>query len=117
MSSIHVKKNDTVIVLAGSPIERDASGRLVPKRGRVIGVRPREGKILVEGFKRVKKHLRPNQRRGIGGGIMERESYSDISNVMVVCPACSRPTRVKWEMAADGRKTRLCRRCGGNIDQ
>jgi len=116
MASVHVKKNDTVIVLAGSPIERDSSGRLVPKRGRVIEVRPKERKVLVEGFKMVKKHMRPDQRRGIAGGILERESPIDISNVMVVCPACNRPTRVKWDVAGD-KKTRLCKRCGGNIDQ
>lgn len=116
MAGVHVKKNDTVIVLTGSPIERDTSGRLVPKRGRVIEVRPREGKVLVKGFKMVKKHLRPDKRRGISGGILERESYIPISNVMVVCPACNRPTRIKWDVAGD-RKTRLCRRCGGNIDR
>ncbi len=116
MAGIHVKKNDTVIVLTASPMERDASGRLVRKRGRVIEVRPREGKVLIEGFKVVKRHLRPDPRRGISGGIMERESYIDISNVMVVCPACNRPTRIKWDVAG-GRKTRLCKKCGGNIDQ
>jgi large subunit ribosomal protein L24 len=117
MSSVHVKKNDTVVVLVASPIERDASGRIVPKRGRVIDVRPREGKVLVEGFKKVKRHLRADRRRGIGGGIVERESYIDISNVMVVCPACQRPARVRWQVAADGRKSRVCHHCGGNIDQ
>jgi len=116
MSSVHVKKNDTVIVLANSPIERDSAGRLVPKRGRVIEVKHRERKVLVEGFKMVKKHMRPDQRRGIAGGILERESYINISNVMVVCPACNRPTRVKWDVAGE-KKNRLCKRCGGNIDQ
>jgi large subunit ribosomal protein L24 len=116
MAGVHVKKNDTVIVLTGSPIEREPSGRLAPKRGRVIEVRPKEGKVLVEGFKMVKRHMRPNRPRGVAGGIMERESYIDISNIMVVCPACNRPTRIKWDAAGD-KKTRLCQRCGGNIDQ
>lgn len=114
MAGIHVKKNDTVIVLAGSPIERESSGRLVPKRGRVIEVRPKDGKVLVEGFKKVKRHMR--KQRDIAGGILERESAIDISNIMVVCPACNRPTRIKWDAAGD-KKTRLCKRCGGNIDQ
>jgi large subunit ribosomal protein L24 len=118
MSSVHVKKNDTVVLLVGDRrFERESSGRSVLRRGRVLEVRSRDGKVLVEGFKMVKKHMRPDQRRGIAGGIIERESYIDISKVQVVCPACRRPTRVKWEVAVDGRKTRLCKRCHGNIDQ
>mgnify|MGYP000002905251 FL=1 len=114
----HVKKNDTVVVLAGSNIkERDPSGRIVLKRARVLEVKPREGKVLVEGMRIVKRHVRPNPRRGIAGGIVEREAYIDISNVMVVCPACNRPTRIRREVGADGRKVRICKRCGGVVDK
>lgn len=116
MSGVHVRKNDTVILLTGSPMERDASGRLVPRRGRVIEVKQRQGKVLVEGFKMIKRHMRHDPRRGVAGGVLERESYIDISNVMVVCPACNRPTRIKWSAVGE-RKTRLCKKCGGNIDQ
>jgi large subunit ribosomal protein L24 len=116
MSSVHVKKNDTVVLLTNSPMERNAAGKLVPKRGRVIEVKPHVGQVLVEGFRVMKKHMRHDQRRGVAGGVLERESYIDISNVMVVCPACNRPTRVKWDTAGE-TKNRLCKKCGGNIDQ
>lgn len=118
MASGHVKKNDTVVVLAGSNTkEREASGRITLKRARVLEVKPREGKVLVEGMRKIKRHVRPNTRRGIGGGIIEREAYIDISNVMVVCPACLRPTRIRREVGVDGRKTRICKKCGGIIDK
>ena len=118
MGSGNIKKNDTVVVFSGSRVtERDTGGRLRPKRGRVIEVQPSRGKVLVEGFKMVKRHLKANQKRGIRGGIIERESYIDISNVMVICPACDQPTRVAHEMTADGRRTRICKRCGGSIDK
>ena len=118
MGGVNIKKNDTVVVSSGSRItERDTGGRLRPKRGRVIEVQPRQGKVLIEGFKMVKRHLKANQKRGIRGGIIERESYIDISNVMVVCPACDRPARVSHETTADGRRARICKRCGGSIDK
>jgi large subunit ribosomal protein L24 len=118
MAGVHVKKNDTVIVLAGTAVmDRESSGRIVHKRARVIEVKPREGKVLVEGIKKVKRHMRANRQRGLGGGIVERESAIDISNVMVVCPDCGRPTRIRREVGADGRKTRICKRCGGLVDK
>jgi large subunit ribosomal protein L24 len=118
MASVHVKKNDTVIILAGRGVlERESSGRIVHKRARVIEVKPAEGKVLVEGIKKVKRHMKANTRRGIGGGIVERESPIDISNVMVVCPACGRPARIRREVGVDGRKTRICKRCGGLVDK
>ncbi|MCS6884554.1 MAG: 50S ribosomal protein L24 [Acidobacteriota bacterium] len=80
----HVKKNDRVVILAGS--DRG-------KQGRVIDVLPREGKVLVEGIALVKHHQRPNSARGITGGIVEKESYIDASNVMVISPVTGKPER------------------------
>ncbi|MBI4468049.1 MAG: 50S ribosomal protein L24 [Acidobacteria bacterium] len=118
MAGVNIKKNDTVVVIAGSKVvERDSGGRLRAKRGRVIEVQPRSGKVLVEGFRMVKRHMKANQKRQVRSGIIEREAYIDVSNVMVVCPACDRPTRVAHETTAEGRRTRICKRCGGLIDK
>lgn len=118
MAGVNIKKNDTVVVFSGSKItERDSGGRLRPKRGRVLEVQPSRGKVLVEGFKIVKRHMKANQKRNMRSGIIERESYIDVSNVMVVCPACDRPTRVAHDQTAEGGRARICKRCGGSIDK
>lgn len=80
----HVKKNDRVVVLAGSD---------KGKQSRVIDVKAREGKVLVEGVAMVKTHQKPNPTRGIQGGIVEKEAYIDASNVMVISPATGKPER------------------------
>ncbi|MBI4160858.1 MAG: 50S ribosomal protein L24, partial [Acidobacteria bacterium] len=73
----HVRKEDTVLVIAG----KDRG-----KRGRVLRVVPREGKAYVEGVHFVKRHTRPNPAKNIKGGIVEREAPIHLSNLKVVCP-------------------------------
>src|ERR687883_1880009 len=92
-----VRKGDQVIVMAG----RDKG-----KRGRVLEVRPREGKVRVEGVAVVKRHQRANPAMNRGGGIIDKEALIDISNVQLVDPADGKPTRVRYEVASDGAKTR-----------
>lgn len=98
MKRVKVKKGDTVIVMAG----RDKG-----KRGRVLEVSPRTGKVRVEGVAVVKRHQRPNPQMGRGGGIIEKEALINISNVQLIDPASGKPTRVRYEIAADGVKTRV----------
>jgi large subunit ribosomal protein L24 len=93
-----VKKGDQVVVMAG----KDRG-----KRGRVLEVRPREGKVRVEGVAMIKRHQRPNPAQNRGGGIIDREALIDISNVQLIDPANGKPTRVRYEVAADGAKTRV----------
>jgi large subunit ribosomal protein L24 len=93
-----VKKGDQVVVMAG----RDKG-----KRGRVLEVRPREGKVRVEGVAMIKRHQRPNPAQNRGGGIIDKEALIDISNVQLIDPANGKPTRVRYEVAADGVKTRV----------
>ena len=76
---INVRKNDRVVVIAG----KDKG-----KKGRVIEVQPSKRKVIIEGVNVVKRHNKANTRRGIQGGILERESPIDLSNVMVICPHC-----------------------------
>ena len=105
---LFVKKGDQVWVRSG----RDR-GRI----GRVLEVRPKEMRAIVEGINMVKKHMRPNPQRGIRGGILEIEAPIHVSNLMVVCPDCNRPTRVRRQILEDGRKVRVCRHCGGVLDR
>src|SRR5437899_3941232 len=103
-----VKRNDTVLVLAGK-----SKGRT----GRVLRVFPAEGRAIVEGVNFVRKHTRANPQKNVQGGILERESPIDASNLMVVCSECGRPTRVGHTIQDDGKKVRVCRRCDGVLDK
>ena len=87
------------------------------KTGRVIEVHPRKHKILVEGVNVVKRHNKANTRRGIQGGILERESPIDVSNVMILCPRCQVATRVGHQVLEDGRRHRSCKKCGAAIEK
>ncbi len=100
-----IKKNDQVIVL---------SGRDKGKRGRVIEVLTKKGKIIVEGVNMLKHHERPNRQRGIAGGIVSREAPIDASNVMVI--EGGKPTRVGFQILQDGRKVRVSKKSGAVIE-
>jgi|SRR5437867_2815375 len=103
-----VRKNDTVLVLAGK-----SKGRT----GRVLRVFPAEERAIVEGVNFVRKHTKANPQKNIKGGILERESPVHLSNLMPVCGECSKPTRVGRKILEDGKKVRICRRCGGFLDK
>ena|SRR6185436_9485971 len=102
-----IKKNDTVKVIAG----RDRG-----KQGRVLSVEPDKGRILVEHVMMVKRHTRRNPAKQIKGGIAEREAPLAISNVMIVCPQCG-PVRIAHRVSPEGRKQRVCRKCGNPLDR
>ncbi len=108
MPSLHVKKGDRVLVIAGGDRGRT---------GRVLRVFPKERRALVEGVRVVKKHRRPDRARGIRGGIVPIEAPIHVSNLMVVCPECGRPTRVGHRRLEDGTKVRVCKRCTGILDR
>lgn len=102
-----IKKNDRVVVIAG----REKS-----KQGRVLSVYPSRGRLRVERLNIVKKHMKPS-RKHIRGGIIEKESPIHISNVMLICPDCNKPTRVGTTVLSDGKKVRVCKKCKGVIDR
>jgi large subunit ribosomal protein L24 len=106
--SHHVKKNDSVVVLAGK-----SKGRT----GRVLRVFPSEGRAIVEGVNFVRKHTKANPQKNIKGGILEREAPVDLSNLMPICGECGKATRVGHKFLDDGKKVRTCRRCGGFLDK
>jgi large subunit ribosomal protein L24 len=109
---IDIKKEDTVKVISG----RDSG-----KTGRVLAVNRETGRLLVEHVMMVKRHTRPNPAKQIKGGIAERESPIQVSNVMIVCPGCNKAVRIAHhvDVVAGGksRRTRVCRKCGATLDR
>jgi len=106
--SLRVRRNDSVVVLAGK-----SKGRT----GRVLRVYPDEGRAIVEGVNFVRKHTKANPQKNIKGGILEREAPVDASNLMVICGECGKPSRVGHKFLDDGTKVRTCRRCNGILDK
>lgn len=104
-----IKSGDRVEVIAG----KDKG-----VQGEVLRIENKTGRVVVETVNVVKKHQKPMQagRRNIQAGIIEFEAPINLSNVMLVCPSCKARTRVGFRQAEDGRKTRVCRKCGKDID-
>jgi len=105
--TVHVKTGDTVQVIRGKN-----KGR----KGKVLRVIPAENRVVVEGVNMVKRHRRPTGQM-MQGGIIDQEAPLDASKVMLVCNACGRPTRSGRRFLEDGRKVRVCGRCGEVIDR
>lgn len=102
-----IKKEDTVKVI---------TGKEKGKTGRVLAVIHKKDRVIVEKLNIIKKHMKPNKEYQ-QGGIIEKEASIHISNVMLVCPKCSKPARMGNSVLEDGRKMRLCRKCGEVIDK
>jgi large subunit ribosomal protein L24 len=107
MESIHVRRGDTVGVI---------TGRERGKRGKVLRILTAKGRVLVEHVNMIKKHQRPTQKLR-QGGIIEREGPLALSNVLVICGRCDKPSRTGVKVLADQRKVRVCKRCGESIDK
>ena len=105
---IQIRKNDQVKVIAGKDLN---------KTGRVLRVLRDKGRVVVEGVSFLKRHTRPNPQKRIKGGIVEREAPIHISNVMIVCGACGKATRIGHNLLADGKKVRICRSCNSSLDK
>ncbi len=103
---LKVKKGDIVKVIAGN--DRG-------KRGEVMRVFPKEQRVIVKGVNIITKHQRPTARQR-EGGIIEREAPIHISNVLVICPVCDRPTRVGFTFTETGEKLRVCKQCGESFE-
>jgi large subunit ribosomal protein L24 len=132
---IHIKAGDTVYIRTG----RDRESRLTPeevarldpeaqkreanrrpgRRGRVLRVLPDSKRVLVEGVNTLIKHARPRGRASraaqLQAGRTEQPGPIAIANVMLVCPRCDRPTRVRRGVV-EGKTVRVCRRCGEPVD-
>ena len=103
---MQIRKNDNVLVIAG----RDKG-----KKGKVRQTFPEKNKVSVEGINMIKRHARA---RGVArqAGIIELEAPFHVSNVMLICDKCNKPTRVGSRVLDDGKKARICRSCHEVID-
>ncbi|MCL4491695.1 MAG: 50S ribosomal protein L24 [Nitrospirae bacterium] len=91
------------------------TGKNKGKKGRILSVNPAKERIVIEGINIVKKHTKPNKKY-TQGGIIEKEAPVHISNVMLQCPKCNKPTRIGNAVLDDGRKLRTCKKCKEVID-
>ncbi len=107
MKKMAVRRGDKVLVL---------SGKDKGKKGKIIATFPRQGRVKVDGVNMIKKHAKPT-RRVPQGGIREMEGAFPASKVMVVCPACSKPTRVGKKVNPDESRVRICQKCGESLDK
>jgi large subunit ribosomal protein L24 len=103
---VNIRKGDQVKVMSG----RDRG-----KAGRVLSVDSVKRIVTVEHANIIKRHTRANPSKNIKGGIVEREGPIAISNVMLVCPGCSKASRIGRKELADGSMVRVCRRCGATL--
>ena len=100
-----VKKNDTVLVLTG----KDAG-----KTAKVLVAMPKENRVVVDGINVQKKHKKARSAQEVSE-IVNQSGAIDASNVMVVCPACNKATRVAYKTEGD-KKVRICKKCGAYLD-
>ena len=103
---MNIKKDDTVLVIAG----KDKG-----KKGKVRFAHPREARVTVEGVNFTKKHARAT-RQARQAGIIEREGSIHISSVMLFCNNCNHPTRIGFRFLEDGKKVRFCKTCQEVVD-
>ena len=104
MEKLHIKKDDTVVVLSG-----DSKG----VKGKVIAASPEEGKVIVEGANIVSKHTKA-RRQGEKSQILKTEGAMYACKVQLVCPKCDKGVRYKSQIV-DGKKVRVCPKCGAHI--
>ena len=105
MNNLKIKKNDKVVVL---------SGKDKGKQGKVLSVIPSESKVVVEGVNVATKHKKAT-RQTEQGGIVKKEAPIYACKVQRVCPKCNKPTRPAHKLLADGKKVRVCKKCGAEI--
>ncbi|MBI5814614.1 MAG: 50S ribosomal protein L24 [Nitrospinae bacterium] len=103
---MRIKKDDVVVVVTGAD---------KGKKGKVIEAFPEENRVTVEKINVVKKHQKPTQKQR-QGGIIEREAKIHASNVRIFCSKCDKPVRIGMKTLSDGRKARVCRKCGEMLD-
>ncbi|MCI2429448.1 50S ribosomal protein L24 [Candidatus Acetothermia bacterium] len=101
-----IRKGDTVRVVAGND---------KGKEGQVLRVLREENRVIVKGVQMITRHLRPSAKHR-EGGIVQQEGTIHLSNVLLVCPECDRPTRVGFQRAETGEKLRRCKQCGKTFD-
>ena len=102
IKKLHVRTGDKVRIM---------SGKDKGSEGKVLEVSPKEGKVIVEGLNIATKHMKPRQ-MGQQGGLLKVEAPMYASKVMLVCPKCKKATRSAHSFDKNGKKKRLCKKCG-----
>ncbi len=102
----HIKKDDKVKVIVGKD-----KGKI----GKVLSIKRKDSRIVVENVNFVKRHVRPGAQHR-QGGIIESEAPIHWSNVMLMCNKCVTPVRIKMQRLEDGKKIRVCMKCNETID-
>ncbi|MDO4543613.1 MAG: 50S ribosomal protein L24 [Clostridia bacterium] len=105
MKKLNVKKGDEVVVI---------SGKDKGKEGKILSAIPEKERVVVQGANMITTHVKP-RRQGEAGGRIEKEGTIHVSNVMLKCPKCGKPTRVA-HTAEDGKNVRVCKKCGKVMD-
>ena len=106
-NKINLKKGDNVLVISG-----EDKG----KKGKIVGILPKKMQAIVEGVNFVKKHTKPTQKVP-QGGVVKQEGSIHASNVRLICNKCNKPTSIKREKIKEGKKVRVCKKCGEIIDK
>lgn len=106
-TKVHVRKGDTVLVITG----KDTG-----KKGKVLEVKPKTSRVVVEGVNVVKRHTKPTQ-ASPQGGIVEKEAPFASSNVMLYCSKCNKATRIGKKALDNGKFARQCKHCGEILDK
>ncbi|MEE9258558.1 MAG: 50S ribosomal protein L24 [Nitrospinaceae bacterium] len=109
MSSVKLKlkKDDIVEVIAG---------REKGKKGKILALYPSDGRLTIEKLNMLKRHTKPSAQNK-QGGIIEKEGRMDISNVLLVCDKCGKGVRIKRKKLEDGKRVRVCAKCGEVMDK
>jgi len=106
---MNIKKGDKVYVLG--------TRHTKAKEGKVLAVDTKNETVTVEGYNMISKHVKARSAQE-QGGIIKKEGPVHVSNVMVICPSCGKPTRTGHKIVADGdkkTKVRVCKKCGAEI--
>ncbi len=103
---LNLKKEDTILVL---------TGKEKGKKGRVLRIDREKNRVVAEQINIIKKHMKPN-RQHTQGGIIDMEAPIHISNVMLICTRCSKPTRIGNVKLESGKKVRVCKKCKEVMD-
>lgn len=113
-NKLHVKTGDTVVLLTGKYDYKYKNKDKDRRTGKVLEVSPKEGKVIVEGFNMITKHVKPTQ-MGQAGNIVRAEAPIYACKVQLVCPKCGKPTRT-GSVVEDGKKLRVCKKCGKSFE-
>src|SRR5271155_101466 len=102
---MRIKKGDTVQVLSGKDRGKQAN---------VVRAIPAEGRVIVEGVHVAKRHAKPTPAT-MPGGVIDKFMPISVSSVAIVCSSCGVPTRIGMRVDEQGRKVRVCRKCGADL--